>query len=63
MITKQVKLKLVGLDGNAFSLMGAFQQKARRDGWTQEEVSEVLNECTKGDYNHLLRTLMTYCKE
>lgn len=62
-ITKRVKLKLVGLDGNAFSLMGAFQKQARREGWNQEEIKKVLDECTKGDYNHLLRTLMIYCEE
>lgn len=62
-INRRVKLKLVGLDGNAFSLMGAFQQKARREGWNQEEINKVLDECTKGDYNHLLQTLLIYCEE
>ncbi len=32
MTTKTVKLTLVGLDGNAFSLMGAFQKAAKRQG-------------------------------
>ena len=27
---KKVKLKLVGLDGNAYALMGAFQRQARK---------------------------------
>lgn len=54
----KVKMSLVGLDGNAFSLMAAFQKKAIRQGWTPEEVKEVINECMSGDYNHLLCTLI-----
>ena len=55
---KKVKLKLVGLDGNSFSLMGAFQRQARKEGWSKEEIDQVLDECRSGDYNHLLSTLM-----
>jgi len=60
---KKVKLTLVGLDGNAFSLMGAFTQAARRQGWTKEEIDAVLKECTSGDYDHLLCTLMDYTND
>lgn len=62
MVNKKVTLKLVGLNGNAFSLMGAFHKQARREGWSKDEIKEVLSECTKGDYNHLLVTLITYCE-
>ena len=55
---KKVKLQLVGLDGNAYSVMGAFQRAARREGWSQEEIKVVLNEAMSGDYNHLLATIM-----
>ena len=55
---KKVKLQLVGLDGNAFSVMGAFQRAARRQGWSQEEIKVVLDEAMAGDYNHLLTTIM-----
>jgi hypothetical protein len=60
---KTVVLTLVGLDGNAFSLMGAFSQAARQQGWTKNEIDIVLNECMKGDYNHLLRTLIVHTEE
>ena len=60
---KQVTLNLVGLDGNAFALMGAFQRQARREGWSAEEIKAVLDECQSGDYNHLLSTLMHNCKD
>ena len=54
---KKVSLELVGLDGNAFSLMGAFSRQAKKESWTDDEINEVLTECKKGDYDHLLRTL------
>ncbi len=59
-VEKKVKLELVGINGNAFALMGAFQQAARRQGWSKEEIDCVLDECQSGDYNHLLCTLMNY---
>lgn len=60
---KTVKMKLVGLDGNAFSLLGAFAREARRQGWKQSEIDSVRKEATCGDYNHLLRTLMEFTED
>jgi len=60
---KKVKMKLVGLDGNAFSLMGAFSSNARKQGWSKEEINVVIQECMSGDYNHLLVTLMEHTTE
>ena len=57
---KKITLDLSDLDGNAFVLMGAFQKQAKREDWTQEEINEVLEECKKGDYNHLLQTLIKH---
>jgi hypothetical protein len=62
-VNKQVRMTLEGLDGNAFGLMGAFQRHARRQGWTKEEIKVVLDECTSGDYDHLLQTLLKYTTE
>ncbi len=61
-MNKQIDLELVGLDGNAFALMGTFQKQARKEGWTAEEIKEVLDECKEGDYNHLLQTLIKHTK-
>ena len=55
---KKVVLELVGLDGNAFSLMGAFQRAARKQGWSREEIDAVLTDCRSGDYDHLLQVLI-----
>ena len=57
---KKVQMELVGLDGNAFVLMGTFQIKARRQGWSKQEVDTVINECMSGDYDHLLCTLVAH---
>lgn len=61
-VDKKVKLKLVGLDGNAFSLMGAFQSAARKQGWLKEDIKKVLDECRTSDYSHLIVTLNAHCK-
>jgi len=60
---KQVKMTLVGLNGNAFSLMGAFQKEAKLQGWTMKEINLVITECMTSDYNHLLITLMMHTIE
>jgi hypothetical protein len=57
-MAEKVKMTLVGLDGNAFSLMGAFSKNAKEQGWTKEEISNVINRCTSGDYDNLISTLM-----
>lgn len=57
---KKVVLNLVGLDGNAFALMGAFRQAARRQGIAKDQIDAVIAECQTGDYNHLLQTLIAH---
>lgn len=60
---KTVQMNLVGLDGNAFSLMGAFSSNARRQGWTKEEIDVVISQCMSGDYDNLLCTLVAHTEE
>jgi hypothetical protein len=59
-VNKTVNLNLVGLDGNAFNLLGQFQKQARKEGWTQDEIKAVMDEAQSGDYDHLLQTLMDH---
>ena len=59
-INKTVNLCLVGMDGNAFAIMGAFRRQAIEEGWTAEEIDTVLEEAKKSDYNHLLSTILRY---
>lgn len=55
-----VKVKLVGTDGNAFSILGNVQRAMRRAGLTTEQIAEFNREAMKGDYNNLLATCMRY---
>lgn len=59
---KKVKLNLIGIDGNAFAVMGAFSRRARAEGWSKEEIDAVLDEAKSGDYDHLLATIMDHCE-
>ena len=61
-IGKTLNLELVGVDGNAYAVMGVFSRQARREKWSQEEIDSVLQEAIDGDYDHLLSTIMTYCE-
>jgi len=54
------EVQLLGQDGNAFAIMGACQQAARRAGWDKEKIDSVLREMMEGDYDHLLRTAMKH---
>jgi hypothetical protein len=63
LVSKKVKMNLVGLDGNAFSLMGSFSSNARRQGWSKEEINRVLEKCISGDYDNLLITLIQHTDE
>ena len=57
-MNKKVKMQLVGLDGNAFALIGVWRREAKRQGWTAEEIKTVTDEAMSGDYNKVLTTLM-----
>jgi len=50
-----VKVKLVGTDGNAFAIMGKVKRALRDAGATDEEVTQYLNDSQSGDYNNLLQ--------
>ncbi len=54
------ELKLVGEDGNAFSIIGKAVREARRAGWDKEKIEKFQEEAMSGDYNHVLQTCMGY---
>ena len=45
---------LVGVDGNAFSVMGYVSNAMRRSGFSTKEMDEYLADAQSSDYNHLL---------
>jgi len=61
-VNKSVNLELIGVNGNAFMIMGVFQRQAKKEGWTQDEIDLVLKEAKSGDYDHLLATIINYCE-
>jgi hypothetical protein len=61
-VNKTVNLDLVGTNGNAYAITGAFQQQAKKEQWTQEEIDTVLKEAMTKDYNHLLATILNHCE-
>lgn len=54
-----VHVKLINEDGNAFIILGKVQKALRRAGH-EDAVAEFQAEATKGDYNHLIKTVMEY---
>ena len=60
---KKVLLELVGLDGNAFAVIGAFRRAAKKCGWTKQEIDDVTKDAMSGDYNHLLAVIANHCTD
>lgn len=58
---KKPRVKLVGLDGNAFSIIGRVTKALKGAGQT-DLVEEFKEKAMNGDYNHLLVTAMEYCE-
>jgi len=56
----EVQFQLVGIDGNAFSILGKAQREARRAGLSKEQIEEYINEATSGDYNNVISTTMKF---
>lgn len=58
----EVKVKLVGNDGNAYAIMGNVQKALRRAGVSQEEIAKYLEESMSGDYDNLIATACRWVK-
>lgn len=48
------KFDLVGVNSNAFSIMGYVRNAMRKSGFSQDEINNYSNECMRGDYDDLL---------
>ena len=51
-------VKLMGTDGNAFSILGLAIRAAKKAGWSQAQLVEYKQKATSGDYNNLLAVTM-----
>lgn len=61
-VEKSVRLNLIGLDGNAIVLGGAFISSARCQGWREEEIRAVIRDATSHNYQRLLHVLALHCE-
>jgi len=53
-----VVVKLIGRDGNSFTILGAVQRALREADVPKEEIDAFFKEAMAGNYDHLLRTVM-----
>lgn len=53
----EVRVELVGQDGNAFAILGRVSKALRREGI---DPKPFMDEATSGDYDHLLQTCMNW---
>jgi hypothetical protein len=56
----EIQVQLVGLDGNAWSIMARVSSALKKAGVSEDEVSEYLAESQSGDYDNLLRTAVKW---
>jgi hypothetical protein len=55
----EITVELSGIDGNAFSIMGAVSKALRRNGLASE-VETFVAEATSGDYDNVIQTAMRW---
>lgn len=48
------------LPANAHAILGAFKKQAHREGWSDAEINEVLEEAKAGTYDELIQALMRH---
>jgi hypothetical protein len=56
----EVEVNLIGEDGNAFAILGRVSNALKRAGVAKNECDAYFTEATAGDYDHLLRTTMSW---
>lgn len=54
------KYSLVGVDGNAYSLMGYTADAMKQCNFPKEEVDKMYEEATSGDYYNLIAVCNGY---
>lgn len=55
-----VRVRLVGENGNAFNILGKVRAALRQAGYDNEFIEEFGRKATSGDYNHLLAVVSEY---
>lgn len=55
-----VRVQMIGEDGNAFAVMGRVVAALRKAGASREATDEYTAEAMAGDYDHLLQVTMRW---
>ncbi len=55
-----LKVKLIGEDGNAFYILGKVRATLQQNGYDKDFIETFTKKATSGDYTHLLATVMDY---
>lgn len=53
---------LVGVDGNAYSIMGYTMDAMKKTGFTKEEIDQMLEQAKSGDYYNLIAVCDDYIR-
>ncbi len=48
------KYNLVGVDGNAFAVMGYVRNAMRAEGFSRKEIEDYTKDAMSSDYSHLI---------
>lgn len=59
--TPKARVRLVGLDGNAYAIMSRAKDAMKQAGYSQAVIDAYVAEAMQGDYNHLIRVTVKYC--
>ena len=59
----KIKVKLAGMDGNAFMLMGLVCRGLREGGVPGAEIKQFCDGAVTGDYDNFLQTCMKWVNE
>ena len=60
------KYDLVGINGNAYSIMGYVQKAMQEQNFSKEDINNYLSDAKSDDYNHLLQvsiSMVDKCNE
>lgn len=55
-----IHVRLVGEDGNAFSILARVRRALSHGGVSHAEVDKFVKDATRGNYDHLLCTVMDW---
>lgn len=62
-MSKNKLYSLIGVDGNAFSVMAYVSDAMEAEGKSKSEIDEYYKKAQSGDYKNLLSVSMSICAE